>query len=259
MTKPGEEKANEWDTDAYDEEHSFVFEYGEGVVDLLEPAKDERILDLGCGTGHLTAQISNSGANVVGLDSSEEMVAKARKTYPECEFVHADARNFAFEDPFDAVFSNAALHWIPEQDAVLDSVADALVPEGRFVAELGGAGNVAAIVNAVRKEAAEHGYEVESPWYFPSIGEYATKLESHGFETRHATLFDRPTELDNGPDGLAEWLSMFGDSLLSVVPDEDQSTIISAVEDRLRDDLLQNGTWIADYRRLRVVAIQTRK
>lgn len=245
---------NEWDTETYDEGHSFVFERGEGVVDLLDPENGERILDLGCGTGHLTARISESGATAVGLDASAEMVQKAREAYPECEFVHDDARDVSFDAPFDAVFSNAALHWIPEQDAVLGSVADALRPGGRFVAELGGTGNIAAIVDAIHDEATDRGYPVESPWYFPSIGEYTTKLESHGFEPRYATLFDRPIELDKGADGLAEWIGMFGDSLLAAVPEEEQAAVITGVEDRLRDDQFRDGAWVADYRRLRVVA-----
>lgn len=157
-------------------------------------------------------------------------------------FVHADARDFSFDEPFDAVFSNAALHWIPAQDAVLDSVAEALVPGGRFVAELGGAGNVDAIVTAVREEAATLGYDVENPWYFPSIGEYTSRLESHGLETRFARLFDRPTGLDTGTDGLAEWLDMFGDSLLTAIPEDERSAVVAAVEDRLREDQFQDGT-----------------
>lgn len=259
MGGQGQKSTNDWDTDSYDEGHSFVFEYGEDVVDLLEPEHGERILDLGCGTGHLTNQIAESGADTVGLDASEEMVERARDAFPAYEFVKEDARDFWFDEPYDAVFSNAALHWIPEQDAVLDSVTDALVPGGRFVAELGGIGNVAAIVDAVREEGAIRGYDVESPWYFPSIGDYTSKLESHGLETRYATLFDRPTELDNGTDGLAEWLEMFGDSLLSPIPDDEQSAVISSVENRLREEHFQNGAWIADYRRLRVVARKIHK
>ncbi|MFB6172899.1 MAG: methyltransferase domain-containing protein [Haloarculaceae archaeon] len=259
MADPGAAPTNAWDTERYDEGHSFVFEYGDGVVDLLDPGRGERVLDLGCGTGHLTARIADSGATAVGLDASGEMIATARDAYPECDFVRADARAFSFDEPFDAVFSNAALHWIPDQDAVLASVADALAPGGRFVAELGGTGNVAAIVDAVRAEAAARGYEVECPWYFPGVGDYASKLESHDLETRYATLFDRPTELDNGADGLAEWLGMFGDSLLAAVPADDRDAVVSAVEDRLRDELFRDGTWVADYRRLRVVAVADRE
>ena len=245
---------NAWSADDYDGGHAFVFEYGEGVVDLLDPAPGERVLDLGCGTGHLTASIADSGANVVGLDADRAMVAEAARTYPDLRFVQGDARQFAFREPFDAVFSNAALHWIDEQDAVLDSVADALRPGGRFVAELGGTGNVESIVGAVREAAAERGYTVENPWYFPSVGEYASLLEAHGFEVRYATLFDRPTELDDGEAGLASWLGMFGDGLLGPVPEDERDAVVADVEDRLRKELFADGTWTADYRRLRVVA-----
>ena len=255
MTESGDRTTNRWNTDSYDRNHSFVFEYGQDVVELLEPETGERILDLGCGTGHLSARIADTGAEVVGLDASEGMIGRARETYPDCEFVHADARTFAAGRPFDAVFSNAALHWIQDQDAVLDSVSDVLAPGGRFVAELGGRGNVAAIVDTVRAVAADRGYDVTNPWYFPTIGEYTTKLESHGLETQYAVLFDRPTELENGPDGLTEWLEMFGDELLDPIPAAERPAVVSAVEDRLRDDLYRNGTWVADYRRLRVVAV----
>lgn len=257
MTGSEDEATNRWDTVSYDEGHSFVFEYGKDVVDLLEPKAGERILDLGCGTGHLSAQIAEAGADVVGIDASEEMIRTARQTHADCEFIHADARSFSFEMPFDAVFSNAALHWIPEQDAVLELISDALTPDGRFVAELGGAENVAAIIGAVREVASNHGYDLTSPWYFPTIGEYATKLESHSLETRYATLFDRPTELENGTDGLREWLNMFGDSLLAPIPEEEQSEVITEVEDRLRADYYRDGTWIVDYRRLRIVAVNS--
>jgi len=256
MTGPGDETTNRWNADDYDDDHAFVFEYGDAVVELLDPDAAERILDLGCGTGHLTDRIATSGADVVGLDAAEEMVESARERYSDCTFVHGDARSFAFERPFDAVFSNAALHWIPDQDAVLESVADALAPGGRFVAELGGSGNVAAIVEAVRAEAAERGYDVSNPWYFPTVGEYATTLDAHALETRQAALFDRPTELENGPDGLANWLRMFGDGLLGPVPDEERLAVVAGVEERLRDDFYREGTLTVDHRRLRVVAVE---
>jgi trans-aconitate methyltransferase len=246
-----------WDPARYDDGHAFVYEYGGDVLELLDPAPGERILDLGCGTGHLTAEIAERGSAVLGVDRSRTMVTKARAAYPDRRFVRADARAFAVTEPFDAVFSNAALHWIPEadQDDALGTVADALRPEGRFVAELGGAGNVAAVVDAVRAEMGSRGYDVENPWYFPSVGEYATRLEEHGFEVRFAQLFDRPTELDGGAGGLASWLSMFGDDLLGPVDGEEREAVIRAVEDRLRETLFENGSWVADYRRLRVLAV----
>lgn len=251
-----ENGANAWDTDQYETSHSFVYEYGEDLLELLDPQPDERILDLGCGTGQLTSQICKRGATVVGVDQSEAMVAEANAAYPECEFVCADARTFTVAESFDAVFSNAALHWISDQDAVLESVADALAPGGRFVAELGGAGNVRRIVDAVRRELTDRGYDVEHPWYFPSVGEYAPQLEDYGFEVRYATLFDRLTELE-GEDGLESWLRMFGDSFFEPLSLDEQADVIGAVEADLRDELYRDGTWFADYRRLRFVAVRS--
>ncbi|MCG1003076.1 MULTISPECIES: trans-aconitate 2-methyltransferase [Halobacterium] len=250
---------NDWDSDAYDGSHSFVFEYGEGVVGLLDPQPSDRVLDLGCGTGHLTAAIADTGARVVGVDRAATMLADARTNYPSLAFVRGDARELPFAAPFDAVFSNAALHWIPGDDHgdVLDSVSGALRPGGRFVAELGGAGNVSAIVDAVSRELESRGREVENPWYFPTVGEYASRLEARGFEVRYAAHFDRPTELDGGDDGLVEWLGMFGDSLLADVPEGEHDDVLAAVADDLRDELYEDGTWTADYRRLRFEAVRT--
>ena len=256
MTDSARPDRNDWDSSAYDGSHSFVYEYGSDVVDLLDPQHDERILDLGCGTGHLTDRIGESAGDVVGLDRDREMIETARESYPDRRFRQADARDFEVEDPFDAVFSNAALHWIDDQAAVIQSVSEALRPGGRFVAELGGTGNVAAIVDAVGAELAARGYEPPTdPWYFPTIGEHATALEAAGFEVRYATLFDRPTQLDGGDDGLTRWLGMFGDRLLGPVPEEQRPDVIAGVEDRLRDDHYDDGTWTADYRRLRFVAV----
>ena len=248
---------NQWDSTDYDGSHSFVYEYGEDVVGLLDPREDERVLDLGCGTGHLTDAVADSGASVVGVDKAPSMLAEARDAYPEFPFLLADARQLPFEESFDAVFSNAALHWIDDQDRAVAAVHDAVRPGGRFVAEMGGTGNVQTIVDAVFAELDRRGYEQQTPWHFPSVGEYASRLEAHGFEVRYATLFDRPTELDDGADGLAEWLGMFGDTLLAPVPDDELDDVVAAVEDRLRDDLFADGTWTADYRRLRFEAVKT--
>jgi trans-aconitate methyltransferase len=251
MTPP----RDDWDATAYDDDHSFVYEYGRDLLELLEPTAGERVLDLGCGTGELTAAVSDAGATAVGLDSSAEMIATAREAHPDCSFVRADATTFDADEPFDAVLSNAALHWIDDQDAVLEIVRDALRPDGRFVAELGGTGNVRAIVDALEAELADRGYEAAHPWYFPSISEYAPRLEARGFEVRSATLFDRPTELENGTDGLANWIEMFGDEFFEEVPDAERGAIVERVEDRLRPERFRDGSWVADYRRLRFVAV----
>ena len=255
-----ESRPNDWNADDYDENHSFVAEYGTDVLELLAPGPDERILDLGCGTGTLTEQLAASGAIAVGIDSAPEMIEQARETYAEPTFVATDARTMSFDTPFDAIFSNAALHWIPaeEQDDTLRAVHDALRPGGRFVAELGGTGNVERIVDATLAELEGRGYDADSPWYFPSVGEYAGRLEDHGFEVRFARLFDRPTELDDGQMGLRNWLEMFGDSLFEPVPADERAAVIGGVEDRLEEHLYDRDekTWTADYRRLRFRAVR---
>lgn len=259
---------NRWDAGDYDDDHAFVHEYGASVVDLLDPQPGERVLDLGCGTGHLTAEISaavGETGSVVGIDQSAAMVAEAREEYPDVAFEQADAAEYATDEPFDAVFSNAALHWIREQDAVVERVTEALAPGpdddssgGRFVAEMGGHGNVARIVEAVLLELRERGYEASHPWYFPTVGGQASLLERHGFEVRLARLFDRPTELDGGEDGLRNWLGMFGDSLLAGPDGAERDEIVRAVEERLRAESFdeKSGTWTADYRRLRLEAVR---
>ena len=248
---------NEWDPDDYDEDHGFVAEYGKDVVRLLDPQPGERILDVGCGTGTLTAVIADSGADVVGIDAAASMVEQARERYPDLAFAVADAREYE-PDAFDAVFSNAALHWIPceDHDAVLSMVGSALGETGCFVAEFGGRGNVSQVERAVRAELRERGYDTDHSWYFPSIGEYAPRLESHGLEVTEAVLFDRPTELEGGEAGLREWVGMFGDELFDGVAETDREAVLDAVEERLRPGLYdpETGTWTADYRRLRFVA-----
>jgi Trans-aconitate methyltransferase len=250
---------NEWDGSDYDATCEFVHEEATDLVDILDPQPGERVLDLGCGTGHLTDAIRERGATAVGIDSAESMIAEAREQHPECKFVHADARAHEPEQAFDAVFSNAALHWIPDddQDAVLDTVADALEPGGRFVAECGGTGNVTAITTAVETALAERGYDTAHPWYFPSIGAYASRLEAHGFEVRMAALFDRPTMLKHGDDGLREWLDTFGDHFFGPLSAAERDAVLTDVETELRDELFRDGSWVADYRRLRFVAVKS--
>ncbi|MFC7140843.1 methyltransferase domain-containing protein [Halosimplex aquaticum] len=258
--------SNDWDPDAYDRDTGFVHEYGGSVVDLLDPDPGERVLDLGCGTGHLTAEIADAvgeSGSAVGVDQSPEMVEQARETYPDLRFEVADARTYSPDERFDAVFSNAALHWIPEADqpAVAERVRESLAPGGRFVGEMGGVGNVATVVDATVAELRERGYDAANPWHFPTVGEHAAVLESAGFEVRLARLFDRPTELEGGADGLARWLDVFGDSLFAALDDGEKADVVSAVEARVRDDLFDpnagdDGVWTADYRRLRFVAVR---
>jgi trans-aconitate methyltransferase len=232
-----------WDAARYQARHSYVFAYGEDLIGLLDPQPGEMILDLGCGSGQLTAKIAESGADVTGLDRSAEMIAEARRNFPSLTFEIADASNFMVDAPFDAVFSNAALHWVKDADGAAESVARALRSGGRFVVEMGGKGNIRAVMEAVRDVAGP----VETPWYFPSVGEYTSLLEWHGFEVAFATLFDRPTRVE-GEDGLEDWLAMFAGSML------ESAEVRREVANRLRPTMFRDGAWMIDYRRLRVIA-----
>ena len=248
-----------WNTNLYEQQHAFVWQYGESLLKLLAPKVGERILDLGCGTGQSTEKIAESGAFVYGIDSSLSMISTANVNYPHINFSVADARSFQVEEPLDAVFSNAVLHWIKQPDAAIDCVAKALKPGGRFVAEFGGKGNVGAIVRALLSVLSEIGCEEPealNPWYFPSIGEYAGLLEKQGFDVGYAVLFDRPTRLEGGSAGMVNWIEMFAGGFLSGLSDDVRSQVINAVAKRLRSALYRDGNWSADYRRIRVVAIK---
>jgi SAM-dependent methyltransferase len=245
-----------WDAARYQDKHSFVWRYGAGLLELLVPQPGERILDVGCGTGQLTAEIARCGAQVVGLDNSADMLADARKNFPELTFVPGDAARFDFPEPFDAVFSNAVLHWVKDADGAVGSIARALRPGGRFVAEFGGQGNIATVQAALRAVLGPHA-DQQSPWYYPSIGEYSAVMERHGLEVRNASLFDRPTPLE-GEDGMDHWLRMFiAPAYLRQFPPDRADGIVHQLIERLRPALYREGIWTVDYRRLRVLAVRT--
>ena len=248
-----------WNPDLYDHKHAFVWKLGAELIGPLSPGSGERILDLGCGTGHLTARIAASGAEVIGIDADPGMVEQAKTNYPDLRFEVGDAREFHVHELFDAVFSNAMLHWITEPDKAVRCIARALKPTGRFVAEFGGHGNVQTLLTAIREGLREAGSRIETtwnPWYFPSIGEYAALLEAHGLETVQATLFDRRTSLEDGDAGLRNWLETFANGLLKAVPEDQRPQIVKQIEDRLRPSLYRDGVWQVDYKRIRVVAVK---
>jgi trans-aconitate 2-methyltransferase len=243
-----------WDAGLYESDHGFVWKYGADLLPLLNPQAGERILDLGCGTGHLTAEISRAGANTLGIDSSLDMIGQARQNYPKLKFQLADIRAFQSAEPFDAVFSNAVLHWVQDSRAAVQSIYRALKPGSRFVAEFGGKGNNAKVIAALKDAGAS---DPLLTFYFPSVGEYAAILESEGFEVRFATLFDRMTELEDPVRGLEQWLLMFQQKALEAIPEKAREKAFRQIEDRLRGDLFFDGKWHIDYRRIRVVAVRT--
>jgi trans-aconitate methyltransferase len=249
-----------WDSSLYDGQHSFVFNFGKDLLALLRAQAGERILDLGCGTAHLTHHIAESRAIVVGMDASAEMLHEARQLYPSLTLIQADAARFTLaefgtEEPFDAIFSNATLHWIPNAEGVVQSVYAALRSHGRFVAEFGGKGNVALIRKAARAALLElTGRDIPDTFYFPSPAEYATLLEKNGFRVEALWHFDRPTPLE-GADGAANWLRMFGGAIFhGVESDVREAACVRAQELLAASPLLNNGAWQADYVRLRLIA-----
>ncbi len=253
-----DDEKRQWDPALYDQKHSFVFEYGHSLVALLDPRPGERILDLGCGTGRLTKAIADAGAEVVGIDNSANMIGTARTQYPGVIFEQADAGNFSFPDSFDAIFSNAVLHWILDAESVVQCVARSLRTGGRFVAEFGGKGNVAGIANALRATLREYGHGHERAWwYYPTISEYAALLEKNGLEVTFATLHDRLTKLEDGPAGLRNWIEMFKGELFTDLSVDKKDKILTALETKLRPALFRDGSWHADYRRLRIVAFKS--
>jgi trans-aconitate methyltransferase len=249
---------NVWDPQLYNDRAGFVSKAGEDLVELLAPRAGERVLDIGCGTGELTAAIAARGAAVTGLDFSDAMVETARARHPALTFVAADAQSLTDHAAFDAVFSNAALHWMPRMEDVVAGVARALARPGRFVAELGGAGNTATVLRGLRAVLPTLGEDPERhiPWTFPSPATYATLLERHGFRVRYLTHFDRPSRMA-GEEGLRTWLALFSERLLHALGDR-RETFFARMEDACRPTLYRNDAdgprWDIDYVRLRFVA-----
>jgi trans-aconitate methyltransferase len=244
---------NQWDATTYDRDFAFVAAYGAELLDWLQPKPGETILDLGCGTGSLTAKIVDAGATVIGMDSDPDMIEAARERLGDAvELRVADAHDFTVETPVDAVVSNAALHWMPAPVEVLGCVSDALREGGRFVAEMGAKGNVATITGAVDAAAAEAGLPPRQwPWYFPTPGSYASDLEDAGLEVRRLDFHDRPTKL-TGEDGFIKWLGMFAGDTLADLPEP----VLERAAEMARPTLWHDGAWWADYRRLRFSALK---
>jgi len=246
-------QTQKWDVNRYQGQHSFVWEFGSSLVETLNPRPGERILDLGCGSGELTNEIAmsygNESISVVGMDASLAMIEKAKNQFPHLGFFQGDGRDFMVDEPFDAIFSNAALHWIPgdEAESAVIAISRALKPGGRFVAEFGGKGNIQKIEQALVENTGP------SPWYFPSISEYSLLLERHGIEVLSADLYDRPTPLENGDQGIKNWIRMFGNSFFQGRSEEEVENLLEKIEDKLRPDLFDGAIWTADYRRIRVV------
>jgi SAM-dependent methyltransferase len=241
-----------WDPERYARNARFVTDLGMPVIDLLAPRPGERILDLGCGDGVLAAKLAEMGCEIVGVDASEMQVAAARKLGLDARVIAG--QGLPFHDEFDAVFSNAALHWMLRPDEVIAGVWRALRRGGRFVAEMGGHGNVetirAALVNALGRRSIDG--ESLVPWFFPTVQDYSARLRKAGFMISYISLFPRPTPL---PGDLALWLENFAEDFLRALPPAQRPSYIEEVREALRPKICDaNGNWTADYVRLRFAA-----
>ena len=252
---------NHWDADLYDEKHHFISQYGLKSVNALAAKEGEEILDIGCGTGDLTYSIRKTGATVLGIDSSQEMIERAKEKYPDIPFQVKDVLELSEEkkgmEKYDAVFSNAVLHWVKDAGLALSQIHAVLKPGGRFVAEFGAEGNVETILSTAKKVLAEYGHFPQSKkttWFFPSVEKYRAMLSDKGFNTHMIRSVDRRTPLDDGKRGLANWMEMFCDFLFAGLTAEKKEEIFKEIESRLKESLFANGKWHADYVRLQLFA-----
>jgi len=238
-----------WDPERYARHARFVSDLGQPVVELLAPQAGERILDLGCGDGALTAQLVAAGCRVVGVDASEAQIGGARARGLDVRVMNGEQLDFAAE--FDAVFSNAALHWMKRADVVIAGVWNALVPGGRFVGEMGGAGCVAKIKAALLAALQRRGIDggAFDPWYFPTVDDYRARLVARGFRVDYIALIPRPTPL---PGDVTGWLETFAESFTAALPAAQRPAFLEEVREALRPELCDaDGQWTADYVRLR--------
>ncbi len=243
-----------WDPSRYAANARFVAELGAPVLELLAPVPGERILDVGCGDGPLTQKLADLGCLVVGIDASAAQVEAARRLGLDARV--GDAQRLSFDGEFDAVFSNATLHWMRDPDAAIDGAWRALKPGGRFVGECGGENCVAKVRGGLERALARRGIRMEdhNPWYFASASEYSDRLRARGFRVESCEVFPRPTPL---PKDIRAWLETFAENFLRPIETAGRSAFLDEVQEDLRAALQgPDGKWTADYTRLRFKAVK---
>lgn len=257
MSTADSNSIKEWDAQLYNKSFGFIAQYGSELIELLNPRAGERIVDLGCGVGQLTAELKALSCNVVGIDADSDMILLAQKKYPNIEFICSRAEEFSLSEPADACLSNAFLHWSLDPEQVICNVAKNLKSGGRFIGEMGGHRNVITITEALYKALEEQSVARDSvnfPWYFPEKDCYTSLLQNGGFRVIEAHYFVRPTPLGPSPNGLKDWIQMFATNFLQVVQKNRVSEFLCRTEELCRDKLYIDGRWVADYTRLRFLA-----
>ncbi len=249
--KNKEKLSQHWNSNIYHKNARFVTDYGNSLIEWLNPKENECILDLGCGDGVLTKKIMEYGCEVLGIDGSESFVVSARKIGVNA--IQGDAQKMNFKNKFDAVFSNAALHWMLDADAVMRNVSNSLKKGGRFVAETGGSGNIQNIESTVYDILQKYNLKVKKCWFFPSKVEKIKLLEKYGMKVKRIISFSRPTPL---PTGIKGWLETFSKPLFVDISSELHKKIIEDAVKELEKTLKRNdkNEILADYVRLRFEA-----
>jgi len=246
-------ETNNWDTNKYTKHASFVSTLGMPVVDLLAPQKGEKILDLGCGEGTLALELEKYGAVITAVDLNEEMVEKSRTKGLDAHIM--SVTELIYQEKFDAVFSNAVLHWVRDSKLAVQNIYKSLKYGGRFVAEFGGYGNVYQIISAMREVFDKHKEygKFDDFWFFPTLKEYQSILEAQGFEVKYIELIPRPTPIDD----ISNWLDIFANGIIANLNDNQKIQFKKETRDILKDKIYtQKDGWVADYIRLRVFAIK---
>ncbi|BDD06981.1 class I SAM-dependent methyltransferase [Aureibacter tunicatorum] len=250
---------NLWYAKEYQEKHKYIYQNGKELIKLLNPQKGEKILDLGCGTGELTYEIQQLGAETIGIDLSPEMITRAKHKFPEMNFRQVPAEKMSYHHSFDAVFSNETIHWVTNQIQLTSKIYNALKQNGRFIAEFGSRGNCRKTIQAIKKMLVK----LNKPerieliqWYFPSISSYTDLLEAYGLEVRYAEIFDHPTVMEDPDRGVIEWLHSFADYLFGGYSYDEKEVIFAEIQESLKNSNFREGKWYLDYKRMRVSAIK---
>lgn len=246
-----------WNAAGYAKDFGFVPQYGLDVLNLVREGDGGLAVDLGCGSGALTARLAEKGYKVIGIDASAEMLEIARKANPATEFILSSAEEFSLPHKADVIFSNAVFHWIDaeRQDLLVSNIAENLKSGGELVAEFGGKGCAEAVHSTLERLFEKHGLKYPRTFYFPTIGEYAPVLERHGFRVEYAVLFDRPT-VQKSERGLVDWIRMFNTKPFENMDSALREEIEKEAETELKDRLFIDGKWIIDYVRIRFRAVR---